>query len=112
MIKANSRNAGLAPWYNSAVTATGVNSLMASGPVAGLAAGDLVWNFVLHCDGAGNVILDLTDRVPGSIQYGYPGNWLIATEADLGDLTIHQIPEPATIALLGLGGLFLVRRRR
>jgi hypothetical protein len=27
-------------------------------------------------------------------------------------LVIHQIPEPMTVALLGLGGLFLLRRRR
>jgi hypothetical protein len=26
-------------------------------------------------------------------------------------LTIHQIPEPTTIALLGLGGLLLRRRK-
>ena len=30
----------------------------------------------------------------------------------LDSLTIHQIPEPMTIALLGLGGLFLLRRRK
>jgi hypothetical protein len=28
------------------------------------------------------------------------------------DLVVHVIPEPATIALLGLGGLFLLRRRK
>ena len=27
-------------------------------------------------------------------------------------LTVNVIPEPATIALLGLGGLFLLRRRK
>jgi hypothetical protein len=27
-------------------------------------------------------------------------------------VVIHQVPEPMTIALLGLGGLFLLRRRR
>jgi hypothetical protein len=30
----------------------------------------------------------------------------------LDTLVIHQIPEPMTVALLGLGGLFLLRRRR
>jgi len=30
----------------------------------------------------------------------------------LDSLTIHQIPEPMTIALLGLGSLFLLRRRK
>jgi hypothetical protein len=29
-----------------------------------------------------------------------------------GDITIHQVPEPMTIALLGLGGLLLRRRRK
>ena len=30
----------------------------------------------------------------------------------IDSLTIHQIPEPMTVALLGLGGLFLLRRRK
>ena len=30
----------------------------------------------------------------------------------LDTLIIHQVPEPMTIALLGLGGLFLLRRRK
>jgi hypothetical protein len=76
---------------------------------------DLVWNLVIKCNGGGPVIVDLTlhglsryiDR-PVSLV---PGDWIIMTEADLGDLIIHQIPEPMTIALLGLGGLFLRRRR-
>jgi hypothetical protein len=33
------------------------------------------------------------------------------TLAPLDSVTIHQVPEPATIALLGLGGLLLRRRR-
>jgi hypothetical protein len=30
----------------------------------------------------------------------------------IDSLTIHQVPEPMTIALLGLGGLFALRRRK
>jgi hypothetical protein len=30
----------------------------------------------------------------------------------IDSLTIHQIPEPMTLALLGLGGLFVLRRRK
>jgi hypothetical protein len=47
----------------------------------------------------------------------YGGNWA-GTLADLGPddqlpyIVLHVIPEPMTIALLGLGGLFLVRKRR
>jgi len=33
-------------------------------------------------------------------------------EGPLGELIIHVVPEPATIALLGLGGLFFARRRK
>ena len=39
------------------------------------------------------------------------GGWKNAAESDLGDLVIG-IPEPMTMALLGLGGLGLIRRRR
>ena len=33
------------------------------------------------------------------------------TFAELDRITIHQVPEPITMALLGLGGLFLRRRK-
>jgi hypothetical protein len=47
----------------------------------------------------------------------YPEGDVILTLMDLDlnvfdTLTIHQVPEPMTVALLGLGGLFLLRRRR
>jgi hypothetical protein len=35
-----------------------------------------------------------------------------APYALIDSLTIHQIPEPMTIALLGLGGLFVLRRHK
>ena len=55
------------------------------------------------------------------VDYGFEctglGDVVIYLLADdlstvLDTITIHQIPEPMTIALLGLGGLFLLRRRK
>ena len=57
--------------------------------------GLVIDGLIFKCLGDGDVVLTLTD-------------------ADLGVLdavTIHQIPEPLTLGLLGLGGLFLRRRR-
>ncbi len=102
---------------------------MSGGVVTGYIEGDengnppssptvLVWNLLLHCEEYGPVSLDLTlggsTRIApyenGAGTAPYPA-WRYAVEGDLGDLVIHQIPEPMTIALLGLGGLFLRRRR-
>jgi hypothetical protein len=53
----------------------------------------------MHCEGVGDVLVELYDsRVDG----GY-------TAVD--SILIHQIPEPMTIGLLGLGALFLKRRK-
>lgn len=59
--------------------------------------GVLVDYIDFHCAGLGDVILTLTD-----------GN---VTEV-FDRQVIHQIPEPMTMGLLGLGGLGLLRRRR
>jgi hypothetical protein len=80
---------------------------------------DLMWDLLLTCTGGGDVLIDL--GINGLTEYGEfstpsggnYGQWLAATDADLGDLVIHQegVPEPMTIALLGLGGLLLRRRK-
>ena len=56
-----------------------------------------VWMVDMHCEhGVNDVIITLWDSM-GAILYD--------------SATIHQIPEPVTVALLGLGALFLRRRR-
>ncbi|MFZ0034282.1 MAG: PEP-CTERM sorting domain-containing protein [Sedimentisphaerales bacterium] len=55
----------------------------------------------LHCEGPGNVLVTLYDERAG-------------LDEPVDTLLIHQggVPEPTTIALLGLGGLLLRRRKK
>jgi len=72
-------------------------------PLAGIAAGTALVNYIdFHCDGPGDVLIKLVliNNADGTI---------ITVE---DELIIHQIPEPMTMSLLGLGGLALIRRRR
>jgi hypothetical protein len=55
-------------------------------------------HIIFHCEGAFDGALHL-----------YVTDWVTPTLIDT--VIIHQIPEPATIALLGLGGLLLRRRK-
>jgi hypothetical protein len=57
-----------------------------------------VWvDVVFHCLAEGDVFIHLYDAGGTTIE---------------DSILIHQVPEPATIALLGLGSLFLLRRRK
>ena len=60
-------------------------------PIEGIIA-----DVILHCAGEGDVTV-LLGPAPSTDM--------------LDKLIIHQIPEPMTMALLGLGGLFLRRRK-
>jgi hypothetical protein len=53
----------------------------------------------MHCEGTGDVLVELYDA---RVTTGY---------GLVDSLVIHQIPEPMTIGLLGLGALFLKRRK-
>jgi hypothetical protein len=69
-------------------------------------------NIMFHCEEEGDVTITLVSGIGqfGLVNMGADGN--IANGDILDTLIIHQIPEPMTMALLGLGGLGLLRRRR
>jgi hypothetical protein len=91
---------GLAPGVDGIVGTIG--AFTASPPYAD---GDYFTEILFHCEGPGDVVVSL---------YDISAAWSVATEDGgflIDSVVIHQIPEPMTIALLGLGGLFLRRRK-
>jgi hypothetical protein len=72
-------------------------------------------NFFVNVDAVGQrITVNLSNAsTPPVSQYrdGGSGAWIDMVEGDYGDLYIG-IPEPMTIALLGMGGLGLLLRRR
>jgi hypothetical protein len=67
---------------------------------ANINPGTIIDLMTLHCNGPGDVVIQLLG------SQDYIENTVLAT------LIVHQlIPEPITMGLLGLGGLFLRRRK-
>jgi hypothetical protein len=76
----------------------------------------VVDHILVHCEGDGDVTVTLVpitwDAVIAPPNVLYDGTLGSDREAVGDTITIYQVPEPLTVALLGLGGLALVRRRR
>ena len=105
--------------YNGALYGFGVGDLiLATGAVdlPNYATGDL-YTYSYDIPGSAVVGSIITFTVGDISEYSYfssisymPGPATLSTTGM--EFTATVIPEPMTIALLGLGGLFLVRRRR
>jgi hypothetical protein len=66
--------------------------------------GTLIDQIVFHCTGEGDATITVWDWDNSDVENGIPTIY--------DTLVIHQVPEPMTLSLLGLGGLALLRRRR
>lgn len=71
-------------------------------------------HILLHCDGLGDVYVTLgeSDQTPAGASVEIDDYFNIYGLEYGPGVIIHQIPEPMTLTLLGLGGLFLVRRKK
>lgn len=84
-------------WYTASYDNDEIEILFASAPEEVVTTG--VWfTLDITCDAMVDVLVEVYDSASP-----YP---LLQT------MTIEQVPEPMTIALLGLGSLFLLRRRK
>lgn len=78
----------------------------------GYAGPVLIDHLLLHCD-LGDPANDVFVSVGLGSAFG--GSALLpdySTPDEFSGIVIHNVPEPMTVALLGLGGLALLRRRR
>ena len=83
----------------------------------------LMDNLVFHCESLTDVIIDLvaaSDIIywthtydAGLEDYVVTGSVILYEQGTIIDsIYVTQIPEPMTVVLLGLGSLFLLRRRK
>lgn len=78
-----------------------------------IGGGIVLDHFLMHCDEPGDVILYLVEN--GNTQAGFSTEVyddIYPLEGYGPGVTVHQIPEPMTLTLLGLGGLVLLRKKK
>ena len=98
----------------------GWNVNISGAPVmAGIPTNASIYSISFVANGAGVVIIDATsgswsgyDAAVGPVDGLYDGETPAYEAYGLPYAEVTIIPEPMTIALLGLGGLFLLRRRK
>ncbi len=126
------KNVGWSTWgfvdadeeYSNGWDEIGAGALNPIYPASAGAITDLFWDLIITCTDPGPAVIDLS-RTANAMNYAkwrasdnrtpVPGGvWLDVADTDLGDLIIHVgagVPEPMTLMLLGLGALFLRRKR-
>jgi hypothetical protein len=97
----------------------GVDSALLAAPISSEISqpgydGAVLDNIIFHCNASGNVTLTLLQVIAtdtGNMDDEF--NEIYTYSPGIFDTqVIHQIPEPFTMGLLGLGGLFLRRRSK
>lgn len=85
----------------------------ASGQTFGMSipAGGVIYDFsyTVAADAVVGSVINLTPTTSGGML-SYVGNAQTFMTQDIAGLALNVVPEPMTMALLGLGGLFLRRR--
>ena len=74
----------------------GINLMDPYFPPEPVPAGVLVENIIFHCEGVGESMLLLFDENSNLVDSQY----------------LTEVPEPATLGMLGLGGITLLRKKR
>lgn len=82
------------------------------GPQGAVEPVAVIENVLIHCDGIGDDVLVYLSDDPLMNTIVIDENFNFMDWSYGPGVVVHQIPEPMTLTLLGLGGLFLVRRKK